>query len=418
MKKIITVLIFGMFLSGCATTGSLMKRYSTLENKIPIDVSNENFPPFGVSKIKSAIPPGSAIGGHHDGWAKVKWSTYYAHGFIDANIQEHYREAVRSELENAGYTVYGGGSDLFEDDKTWKARFLVGGKISDARNNTYAPMAGDYSECGFTINWELYDKQARKVIYKRQTDGYSKLSGVNLQVNSVALRNSFRSLLSQNNFVEFVRGYINNPDLLAEGSEPIKFSKLKKKRNEKLNIAELNNAIIAIKTDNGHGSGFIINSEGYAITNYHVIANSNIVDALMKGGKPIEAQVIRTDPDKDLALIKLRGEEYDYLPLGELDNIKIGMDVYAVGAPIFLELSNSLSKGILSGKRKMKDFDITLLQTDVAVNPGNSGGPLINMDGEVIGVVALKIAMSGVEGLGFAISIDDVIKYLNLQEKI
>ncbi len=101
-----------------------------------------------------------------------------------------------------------------------------------------------------------------------------------------------------------------------------------------------------------------------------------------------------------------------------MTSVKTGMDVYAAGALVSLGLSNSLSKGIISGLRTIKEFNITLLQTDASVSPGNSGGPLINMEGEVFGIVALKITFPGVEGLGFAISIDDVKESLGLKPKL
>lgn len=413
---LISILFCLLCLNGCATTG-LMGTYSQIPQSTPIDVSQKNFPDFGVAKIKSALPPGSVIGGYYDGWARVKWQTYYAQGIVDELTQEHYRNGIRQELENAGYKVSGGGGDLFEEDTTWKARFLVGGRIIKAQYNSFGPLAGNFSEGGVTVDWEIYDKQVRKAIYKKETSGYAKLQGLNLEVCTLSLRNAFRNLLASKEFVNFMEQYVKSPPPELSESKTVEFLKTSPWPKGKMDINEVNKAIIAIKTENGHGSGFIINPEGYAITNYHVIANNNTIDAILKGNKPIQAQVIRTNPEKDLALIKLRGEEYDYLPLTDLSNVKVGMDIYAVGTPIFLGLSNSLSKGIVSGVRKIKDFDITLLQTDASVNPGNSGGPLINMQGEVIGVVALKIADLGVEGLGFAISIDDVKKYLNLQEK-
>lgn len=162
------------------------------------------------------------------------------------------------------------------------------------------------------------------------------------------------------------------------------------------------------------GSGFLISHEGYAITNYHVIKGEDTFVALTSDGKRNGAYTLKVVPEKDLALIKLRGEGYPYLPLATLDKISIGQEVYAIGAPYpsgaLLPLINSVSKGIVSAIRK-SNF-LNLVQTDASINPGNSGGPLVSTDGLVFGVVTLKFTPA--EGLGFAISSNDIISNLNL----
>lgn len=404
-------------LYGCVTT-RVTEKYPGPEQRLPIDVSSKKLPEFRVTIIKSSLVPGSVMGGHYyDRRARVKRETYYARGVVGNLEQEQYVNAVKEELKNAGYKVSGGSEDLFQKDDSWKARFLIGGRIIKCELNTFTSFAGDFSEEKITVMWEIYDNQEQKVIYKHETSGYAKLVGINREIVVLSIRNSFRNFLSLDDFVNFIVQYTEKSSQPTTDSKPIDFLRMDKKQRNKLSINEVNDAIITIKTENGHGSGFIINPDGYAITSYHVIANNNIIEAMLRGGKPIVAQVIRTNPDKDLALIKLRGEEYNYLPFGEINNVKVGTEVYAVGTPLSIGLSHSLSKGILSGIRERKDFDVTLFQTDASVNPGNSGGPLINMDGEVIGIVALKIAVPGIEGLGFAISIEDAKKYLNLQEK-
>ncbi len=168
---------------------------------------------------------------------------------------------------------------------------------------------------------------------------------------------------------------------------------------------------ITIKTKTGLASGFLINPQGFAITGYHVIGNEDF-EVITSDGKNIVARTVKTAPEKDLALIKLSGEGYAFLPLGTLDNAPIGKDVYAIGTP--LALSSSVSKGIVSGMRKFET--ITLIQTDASLNPGNSGGPLVSSEGLVLGMAASKIVDSslGISGLGFALSSGDIIKSLNL----
>lgn len=419
MRKLLYLFAVSILASGCVSIS--MKQYSQVDNPIPINVQAKNFPVFGVAKIESEILPGTSIGGMYDTMAMMKTVDHLADGHIVGKNPEYYINAVREELELAGYEISGSGV-FFGYDDDWKARFLVGGRITKAEYNSYTPGAGNFSEAGVIVAWEIYDKQVRKVVYKEKIPGYSRNEKTwNLAWDkflTLAFRNSFKTLLAKKEFIDFFAKYISESGTYEEGGAPINFYKAKAGESREIDIEEVNKASVAIKTESGHGSGFIINPEGYAVTNYHVVAGRNIFDALLKGGKPIDAQVIRTNPDKDLALIKLVGEEYDYLPLGDSREAKVGDVVYVVGTPLDLDYANSLTKGVLSGIRKDKKLGITYLQTDAAVNLGNSGGPLINMQGEVVGVVSQRLFASEAEGLAFAISIDDAKKYLNLKEEV
>jgi len=176
-------------------------------------------------------------------------------------------------------------------------------------------------------------------------------------------------------------------------------------------------AVIGVKTPKMRGAGFLINPTGHAVTNYHVIAGAGIdVKAVTFDGREWNARVIAEDPDKDLALIHLGSEGYPYLPLGKLSDVSVGKEVYTVGNP--LGLSHSVSKGIVSSVRKgmKKTTPVTLIQTDAAINVGNSGGPLITPEGLVLGVVTFKAGTPNlpIQGIGFAVSSEDIIGGLSL----
>jgi len=405
-----------LWLSGCSPISAYSKfQPSTIENQIPIDVSNRDFPEFDVAKIGCMLPSGVRIGAHYDGVTNRWQHSYRLEEIINETTEQgFFREAIINELVGAGYKAKTAGV-VFKREKT-EARFLIGGAIIGAELLTFGPKSENLSEGRCRVIREVYDRQREQVIFKKETLGYAKIERVNLYAFTRSLRNSFRNLLASPdlvNAIETEKGMVSPPNA-AKDSSAIRFLKSKQKL-EKLDVGELNRATISIKTPKGHGSGFIINPDGYAITNYHVIEGTEAVRVFLIGGKPMEAHVIRTKPDRDLALIKLTGSEYDYLYLGSLNKVKVGMDIYAIGSPISLGLAGSISKGIISGLRKVSD--ITLLQIDASINPGNSGGPLVNADGDVIGIVALKISIPGVEGLGFAISIDDAKRFLNLQEQ-
>lgn len=158
------------------------------------------------------------------------------------------------------------------------------------------------------------------------------------------------------------------------------------------------------------GSGFIIDPDGYIVTNNHVIENADNIKVKLANGKEFEAEVVGRDPKTDLALIKI-DSSVDLVPLkmGDSDALQVGTWVVAVGSPFGLE--QTVTAGIVSAKGRVigaGPYD-NFIQTDASINPGNSGGPLINMQGEVIGINTAIIA-SG-QGIGFAIPV-------NLAQKI
>ncbi len=163
---------------------------------------------------------------------------------------------------------------------------------------------------------------------------------------------------------------------------------------------------VSVINDDSHGSGFFISNAGYIVTNEHVVGDAKTVDIRLSGGIKIKGTVLRSNPKYDLALIKVDGDGFNALPIGNADSTSIGADVFAIGTPFSTELSATVTRGIISGKREANG--VRLLQSDVAVNSGNSGGPIINEKGEVIGVTASKLSRIGIEGIGFSISIDEL----------
>ena len=165
------------------------------------------------------------------------------------------------------------------------------------------------------------------------------------------------------------------------------------------------------------GSGFVITENGYILTNYHVVENANEITVTFVDGKTYPATYVGGEKANDIAVIKIEAEGLTPVVLGSSDNMRVGEQVITIGNPLG-ELTFTETAGIISAVNRtitMSDGrKINMIQTDCAINSGNSGGPLFNLHGEVIGVVSAKYSGSGssdsasVEGLGFAIPIDDV----------
>jgi S1-C subfamily serine protease len=173
-------------------------------------------------------------------------------------------------------------------------------------------------------------------------------------------------------------------------------------------------SVVTIRTNAGQGTGFLINSEGYIVTNAHVLATptgslAGNIQALTYEQKTIPAEYIGYNPGLDVALLKIQGD-YTYLKLDNSDNIQIGEKVIAIGNPLGLQFS--VSQGIVSATHRPGANSIeAYVQTDAALNPGNSGGPLINTEGYVIGINNFK--MNGGESLGFALESNTLKETIN-----
>ncbi|WP_415340999.1 S1C family serine protease [Clostridium perfringens] len=169
-----------------------------------------------------------------------------------------------------------------------------------------------------------------------------------------------------------------------------------------------------VKEQEGLGSGFIINEDGYVVTNYHVINGAQEVKVIFSDGKEVNAKVVNYDAERDIAVIKITDDVKmpGIAQLGDSSTVKAGEEVIAIGNPLGKEFSSTVTKGIVSSpNRKMKTENgnvLDYIQTDAAINPGNSGGPLINSKGEVIGINTDKKVGEDIEGIGFAIPINEV----------
>ena len=159
----------------------------------------------------------------------------------------------------------------------------------------------------------------------------------------------------------------------------------------------------------GVGSGFIVSADGFIMTNAHVVEGADEVYVMLTDKREFKAKVIGADARTDVAIIKIEGSGLPRLALGDSNKLRAGEWVVAIGSPFGLD--NSVSAGIVSAKARDTGDLVPLIQTDVAVNPGNSGGPLINMRGEVVGINSQIYSRSGgYMGISFAVPIDEAIR--------
>lgn len=170
------------------------------------------------------------------------------------------------------------------------------------------------------------------------------------------------------------------------------------------------------QTNDSLGSGFIIDSDGYVVTNHHVIRDADEIIVRLKDRRELKATVVGSDARSDIALLKVEADNLPVVKIGSSTDLKVGSWVMAIGSPFGFD--HSVSVGVVSatGRTLPSESYVPFIQTDVAINPGNSGGPLFNLDGEVIGINSqIYSRTGGFMGLSFAIPVDvakDIVKQL------
>ena len=197
------------------------------------------------------------------------------------------------------------------------------------------------------------------------------------------------------------------------------------------------NSVVMIKTYNGtrakgSGSGFIYKISGdsaYVMTNHHVVDGGNKWTVITSTDEELDGKVLGSDEYLDIAIIKVSKKSYmeavNILPSDK--KISLGDTVFTIGAPVGYEYRGTVTNGIVSGLNRLvevsvknsnqDDYVMEVIQTNTAVNPGNSGGPLFNSNGEVVGVISMKLVESSIEGMGFAIPIDYAMSHVSKLEK-
>lgn len=164
------------------------------------------------------------------------------------------------------------------------------------------------------------------------------------------------------------------------------------------------------KKEQGLGSGVIVSKDGYVLTNNHVIAGADEIVVELADGRSLEAKLLGTDPQSDVAVLKIQGDDLPVVQMGDSDDLKVGAWILAIGNPFGLR--HTVTSGIISalgrGNLQLLDYE-DFIQTDAAINPGNSGGAMVNMRGELIGInTAILSRSGGSQGVGFAVPINMV----------
>ena len=438
MKIIFSFLVFLIF-SGCYNTTQPMKTINTTMPKGEfVKISKkESKSTFALAKLIADIDRGETIFTFP---AKATTKGYLCnYSIMDGDVtysggkkylgdwSTELGDIFYEELTRLGYNIAGDPKDLFNANASVSsAEYLIAGRVIKMTGNFcsdhdfwYALPTNKYSgEMSVTVEWSVLNTLTKNIVLNETITGYYKLEKPEKEGITTVFENAFA--ISSENFAKSIK--LRN---LAVGKKIVATNDNYSKENIKItqgksqkefDINNLRSNIVTIRIGQGHGSGFFIGNNGYLLTNAHVVGDSNSVQIITSSGMEIEGQVIRKNKSRDVSLIKVPLKITNSLYL-KFQIPDIASDVYAAGTPIDEALKTTVTKGIISNIRVDNASGLKFIQADASISPGNSGGPLFDKFGNVIGISVAKYNANSAEGLGLFIPLEDAFSSIKLSIK-
>ena len=435
MKIIFSLLVFLIF-SGCYNTTQPMKTINTTmpKGKFVKISKKESKSTFALAKLITDIDRGETIftfpakattkGLMCNASIKDGDVTYSGGKKYLGDWSTELGDIFYEELTRLGYNIAGDPKDLFNANASVSsAEYLIAGRVIKMTGNFcsdhdfwYALPTNKYSgEMSVTVEWSVLNTLTKNIVLNETITGYYKLEKPEKEGITTVFENAFA--ISSENFAKSnkLRNLAVGKKIVAtndnNSKKEIKISQGKSQKE--FNINNLRSNIVTIRIGQGHGSGFFVGNNGYLLTNAHVVGDSKSVQIITSSGMEIEGQVIRKNKSRDVSLIKVPLKITNSLYL-KFQIPDIASDVYAAGTPIDEALKTTVTKGIISNIRVDNASGLKFIQADASISPGNSGGPLFDKFGNVIGISVAKYNTNSAEGLGLFIPLQDAFNSIKL----
>ena len=400
-------------------------------------------PTFAISKISIDIARGESI--YHlpgdDLNTRGTWCNYSSRDGVvtygakthnvnsDLGTVDELRATAREALSEIGYSVAGDPRDIFDQQANLSsAEYLIGARLFEIRGNicqsynpwTLNPMDEYSGEIYLAVEWVIFSTLMQEEAARFTKEGYKfeaepRRDGVALLVTE-AFRDASNRLSADHRMLDLALRETTVEDLNPASSIPVirLSASLPYERSIEEHTDQVLSAVVTIRTGSGHGSGFVVTKEGHVLTNAHVVGSAERVVVVFSSGIETIGQVLRKSDRRDAALVKVDLRVTSPLPI-ELRKVEPLETVYAAGSPADESLSATLTRGIVSAIREDAVSALSFIQADAAVSPGSSGGPLLDANGNVIGMSVAKIVAEGVEGINFFVPIDEVFRALSAE---
>lgn len=392
----------------------------------------------GLQRVQFDVPRGSEIGVIR----KLPF-TVCEGGNLGRIIHDEGRFLSRSKewqdifhriVTGHGYRAAGAPDSLFSEQGRDDAEYLFGANIRSTRTEAVlvcdfidAHIIGITGNSTISVEWQIFDPVNRRVVHKATVDGrYQTTATIPADpvllvqsafadsVNKLAADPAVRAVVSQRPQRDMApqKGVVS-----ADSRRPLARQPLSQAAIDS-HIDRLRSATVLIESgDSSHGSGFIVSEDGLVITNQHVVSGQRFVRVRLVSGRSVIGEVLRRQDIRDVALVKLEGRGYPAMPIRETP-VRVAEEVYAIGAPQMTALAWTVTRGVVSAYRPaMPPERMDMIQADVPIHGGNSGGPLLDRQGNVVGITVAGYAMGKEQrnaGLNLFIPILDGLDKLGL----
>ncbi len=425
------------FVAGCNTTPKLnVPLGDGLRTESPRLREGEPTAAFALAKLVSDIGRGDTIFAfpadpptkgslcnhrYSDGTVTYAGGTRYLGDWSTELGKVFYETMTR-----LNFRVAGDPSDMFtQKDSVRSAEYLIGGRLVQMKGNFChvhhwwdgRPLDEFSGELYVEFEWSILNTLTKDVVFKEKVGGYFKQnepikSGVLLTFEN-AFIDSVEKFASRASVVQLAKGErieslipkakdSQNSTVIANG-----------KKGTKFDIGTVGGSVVTIRVGQGHGSGFFIGKDGYLLTNAHVVGSASRVQVKTSIGVEIPAEVIAISKARDVALLKSQ-IAFPIPPFLKTALPGVTTEVFAVGSPLKETLGNTVTRGIVSALRTDAASGLKFIQSDVAISPGNSGGPLFDFEGDIVGISVAKYTGGGAEGLGLFVPIADALSALGI----
>ncbi len=329
---------------------------------------------------------------------------------------DSYADVFSGVMRRHGYPV-GDDVEMFKDTSERIADLRVGARIVEAAlNECYPTLGNDLKAVGsayLKVEWSVYSTLEKKVVFTYTTEGstYGEIESAIGEPGIIrpALGDAAERLALAPAYRELIDPKTPAPAVAV--ASRIKVKRLAEFSGDvKANIEAIKKGVVTVTANKGFGSGFVLSNDGAIVTAEHVISGSKFVKVNTPAGKECYGEVAASNKQRDIAILRVDCAGLSALPVGR-NKLVEGSEVFAVGTPLSPKLEFSITRGVVSGTRRIDDLDF--IQSDVTVLPGNSGGPLLDAKGNVVGVADLGVRIHSVPvGANFFIPLTDVDKYL------
>jgi serine protease Do len=380
-------------------------------------VTAANAPVIALTRTVVTIPVGQKYGhiGAGIGSVCAKDEVYTWDGRRELDPEEFQAQFVE-ELRKSGLLSPSVTENLFETESS-NEDFAVAAVISDMKFDAcmfaYNYSSTPYNGTGeMTVEWQVYSRLSRRVVAKVTTSAKYAKKGLTQKGTMSLLHGAFAANASKLLASPEFRAGLASTDAVS-GTTTAEAILIAGAVGTPTTVSDGVGSVVAVFAGGGHGSGFLISEDGYLLTNQHVVGNLKQVRVRWSDGFEAVADVVRTDAKRDVALIKTGARRRMPLPL-RIDRVRTGESLYAIGAPLDPQLQNTVTKGIASSSRIVDG--LAYVQSDVAIQPGNSGGPLLDEQLRVVGIAAKGVVINGsMVGINMFIPIGDALEFLNIR---